>query len=83
MRTAGPAAVMIGLLIRFDRGARRSHVSLREGGFLTEGAAAADRETGAAGFRPWLLESVEDVNRMRFHEQEVRRHGEISDRSAA
>ena len=28
MRTAGPAAVMIGLLIRFDCGARREHVPL-------------------------------------------------------
>jgi hypothetical protein len=34
MRTAGPAAVMIGLLIRFDRGARRAHVPLCEGGFI-------------------------------------------------
>ena len=36
MRTAGPAALMIGLLIRFDRGARREHVPLREGGFLLD-----------------------------------------------
>ena len=35
MRTADPAAVMIGLVVRFDRGARREHVPLREGGFLT------------------------------------------------
>ena len=36
MRTAGPAAVMIGLLIRFDRGARQPHVPLREGGILLD-----------------------------------------------
>ena len=36
MRTADPAAVMIGLLLRFDRGARREHVPLREGGFLLD-----------------------------------------------
>jgi hypothetical protein len=36
MRTAGPAAVMIGLLIRFDCGARQPHVPLREGGFLLD-----------------------------------------------
>jgi len=36
MRSAGPAAVMIGLLIRFDRGALRSPVPLREGGFLLD-----------------------------------------------
>ena len=35
MRTAGPAAVMIGLLIRFDRGARQTHIPLREGGTRT------------------------------------------------
>ena len=35
MRTADPAAVMIGLVVRFDRGARREHVPLREGGLLT------------------------------------------------
>ena len=34
MRTAGPAAVMTGLLIRFDRGQRRAHGPLREGGII-------------------------------------------------
>lgn len=36
MRTAGPAAVMIDLLIRFDRGALRSPVPQREGVFLVD-----------------------------------------------
>ena len=36
MRTAGPAAVMIGLLIRFDCGALREHIPLREAGILLD-----------------------------------------------